>query len=147
MPDQDKVRENRLRRIAERRGLKLEKSRRRDPHARDFGGFMLIEPQTKATLLGSDGFAFSATLDDVDAYLSARHASKKPSAALERALALTPGVVSGDPVARAEFEALLNEEHRKEKERIARGGKRRMVITATYRSKGATAKKAKREKR
>jgi hypothetical protein len=139
---EDKVKENRIRRTAERRGLRLEKSRRRDPLARDFGGFMLIEPQTKAALLGSDGFSFSATLDDVDAFLSGRRAEKKPTG-LERHSALMPVVMSGDPAARAEYRAFLEEELRKEKERIARGGKRRMVITATYRSKSAAGKKKK----
>ena len=37
----DKVRENRLRRIAERRGLALSKSRRRDPRATDYGTYSL----------------------------------------------------------------------------------------------------------
>lgn len=37
----DKVRENRLRRTAERRGLTLVKSRRRDTHATDYGTYRL----------------------------------------------------------------------------------------------------------
>jgi hypothetical protein len=39
----EKVRENRLRRAASRRGLQLVKSRRRDPHARDYGLFTLVD--------------------------------------------------------------------------------------------------------
>lgn len=39
-----KVFENRLRRAAERQGLRLEKSRRRDPNAIDFGRYALIDP-------------------------------------------------------------------------------------------------------
>jgi hypothetical protein len=34
---EQKVRENRLRRVAERRGYRLTKSRRRDPEALDYG--------------------------------------------------------------------------------------------------------------
>lgn len=37
-----KVRENRVRRMAERQGLILEKSRRRDPKAKDYGMFRLL---------------------------------------------------------------------------------------------------------
>lgn len=37
-----KVLENRLRRMAERQGFLLEKSRRRDPKARDFGRYRLL---------------------------------------------------------------------------------------------------------
>ncbi|MGD2100831.1 MAG: hypothetical protein PVG83_01215 [Acidimicrobiia bacterium] len=37
----EKVRENRLRRMAERQGLRLVKSRRRDPRALDYGVFWL----------------------------------------------------------------------------------------------------------
>src|SRR5437870_3622496 len=124
----DKVRENRLRRMAERRGLTLEKSRRRDPQAPDFGRYMLIHDQTKSAFLGSDGFEFSATLDDVENYMSGRYVKKEPSA-LERAFALRPAVMRGEPSARAEYRALLEEELRKENARVARGGKRQMVIT------------------
>ncbi len=38
----DKVRENRLRATAARRGLTLVKSRRRDPKALDYGVFWLV---------------------------------------------------------------------------------------------------------
>lgn len=39
----EKIRENRLRRMAQRQGLRLEKSRRRDPRALDYGGYWLID--------------------------------------------------------------------------------------------------------
>jgi hypothetical protein len=39
----DKAHEDRLRRAAERQGLKLEKTRRRNPRAVDFGRFRLID--------------------------------------------------------------------------------------------------------
>ena len=65
----DKVRENRLRRIAERRGMALAKSRRRDPKAMDFGGYMLTDIATNSVVMGATPIAFSATLDDVEAWL------------------------------------------------------------------------------
>lgn len=39
----EKVRENRLRRMAERQGLTLTRSRRRDPRALDFGKYWLTD--------------------------------------------------------------------------------------------------------
>lgn len=38
----DKVRENLLRRMAQRQGFVLERSRRRDPKAKDFGKYRLL---------------------------------------------------------------------------------------------------------
>src|ERR1700730_7281023 len=65
----DKIRENRLRRMAERQLLRLEKSRRRDPRAPDFGGYMLVNDRNIA-VLGALQNAYEATLDDVEAYLT-----------------------------------------------------------------------------
>jgi hypothetical protein len=42
----DKVRENRARRAAERQGLRVVKSRRRDPRALDFETYMLVDADT-----------------------------------------------------------------------------------------------------
>lgn len=70
MSETDKVRENRLRRMAERQGLRLEKSRRRDPHALDYGGFMLTDPATNGVVMGADPFAYSADLDQVEEWLT-----------------------------------------------------------------------------
>ena len=39
---EEKVMENRLRRVAERRGLRLQKSRRRDKNATDYGVYFLV---------------------------------------------------------------------------------------------------------
>ena len=39
----EKVRENRLRRMAERQGLELRKSRRRDPRAIDYGRWYIVD--------------------------------------------------------------------------------------------------------
>ena len=40
-----KVQENRVRRIAERQGLRIAKSRRRDQLARDYGLFWVVDPE------------------------------------------------------------------------------------------------------
>jgi hypothetical protein len=67
-----KVKENRLRRAAERQGLRLVKSRRRDPRALDFGKYMLVDVQTNGVVYGliSGGSQMVADLDDIEAYLS-----------------------------------------------------------------------------
>ena len=44
----ERVRENRVRRMAERQGLALRKSRRRDPYAIDYGTYWLIDPSMNA---------------------------------------------------------------------------------------------------
>jgi hypothetical protein len=53
MAEQDyKVLENRLRRAAERQGLRLEKSRARDPRAIDYGTYQLIDIATNTRASG-----------------------------------------------------------------------------------------------
>ena len=49
----------------------LKKSRRRDPHALDFGGFILIEARPNCVILGGSPNEFSATLDEVESYFDA----------------------------------------------------------------------------
>jgi hypothetical protein len=63
-----KVRENRLRRVAARRGLKLTKSYRRDPHALDYGLFALVDLRTDEHLNGGP-FSHNWTLNIVEDYL------------------------------------------------------------------------------
>ena len=70
------ARESRLRRLAERRGLSLQKSKRRDRMAPDFGKFRLIEVMGEhAVVLGAERFAFSATMDDIEKWFE-DHAEK-----------------------------------------------------------------------
>jgi hypothetical protein len=64
------IREKRLRRMAERQGLRLHKSRRRDPRALDYGGYMLSDIYRKTVVLGGNQHAYSATLDEVEQYLT-----------------------------------------------------------------------------
>jgi hypothetical protein len=67
----EKVRENRLRRMAERQGLSLVKSRRRDPRAIDFGMYFLVDAQSSGIVAGTEGTGrANFTLDDVESYLT-----------------------------------------------------------------------------
>lgn len=63
----EKVRENLLRRMAQRQGLELRKSRRRDPLAADYGRFWLVDPRGRrrggAVVYGGE---WGATLDEVE---------------------------------------------------------------------------------
>ena len=59
----EKVRENRLRRVALRRGWKLTRSRRRDPLATDYGQWRLAHLHANT----SDRVFYN--LDDVEAFL------------------------------------------------------------------------------
>ena len=60
----DRVHENRLRRMAERQGLRLTKSRRRDRRALDFGRLQLVHATTQKIV------HTGRTLDEVEAYLT-----------------------------------------------------------------------------
>jgi hypothetical protein len=70
MTADNKVKENRIRRMADRQGLRLEKSRRRDPRAIDYGGFMLVNVRKNFVLRGGEPFPYSATLDEIEACLT-----------------------------------------------------------------------------
>jgi hypothetical protein len=70
MPDSEKIRENRLRRMADRQGLALRKSGRRDPRAIDYGMYALIEPVTNAIVVGAASGRFDFSLDDIESYLT-----------------------------------------------------------------------------
>lgn len=73
MDQETKVRENRARRAAERRGLRLMKSRSRDPNAIDFGLYALIDVQTGGAINPAlaQRWVCSWTLEDVEEYLAA----------------------------------------------------------------------------
>jgi hypothetical protein len=68
----DKVRENRLRRMAGRQGLRLVKSRRRDPRAIDYGLYTLVSDRTNTVVAGTERTTGRPefTLDDVEAWLT-----------------------------------------------------------------------------
>lgn len=65
MEQNDKVRENRLRRMAERQGLALRKTRRHDPRALDYGRYQLMRGRTRVL--------DTKSLDELEAYLSGGH--------------------------------------------------------------------------
>jgi hypothetical protein len=62
---EDKVRENRLRRAAERQGLRLAKSRRRDPNAADYDHYWLIPPGHRGYPLGVLGVTLDAIEEEL----------------------------------------------------------------------------------
>lgn len=71
----DKVRENRVRRMAERQGLQLIKSRTRDPRALDYGSYMLLDGDrvvlggTRRKLGRRFKRGMGASLDEIEAFL------------------------------------------------------------------------------
>ena len=67
---EDKVRENKLRRMAHRQGLTLVKSRRRDTRALDYGTYALMDPRDNAVALSGHESGYGLTLDDVEARLT-----------------------------------------------------------------------------
>jgi hypothetical protein len=64
---QGKARENRVRRMAERRGLILRKSRRRDRLAWDFGSYWLMDADRNALVFPD---VHGGSLDDMERYLT-----------------------------------------------------------------------------
>lgn len=66
----EKIRENKLRRMAERQGLTLRKSKRRDQRASDYGMFWLIDANTNAVVGGG---STGMNVDSVEAWLVGDH--------------------------------------------------------------------------
>jgi hypothetical protein len=67
MNDAEKLRENRLRRTAQRQELRLIKSKRRDPYANDYGVYWLTDAHTSLLLTNQ----FGLDLDEVEEWLTA----------------------------------------------------------------------------
>ena len=66
-----KVRETRLRRAAERQGLVLRKSGRRDPLALDFEKYVLIDQATDEAVIGKSASGrYELSIDEVEAWLT-----------------------------------------------------------------------------
>lgn len=67
----DKVRENRLRRMADRYGFRLVKSRRRDPRSNDYGLYALLDIETGGSIFAHSPWGiFNQTLDEIEEYLT-----------------------------------------------------------------------------
>ncbi len=62
-----KARESRLRRQARRQGLRLVKSRSRDPRAFDYGRYRLIDPERNFLIAGHP---LALSLDEVETELA-----------------------------------------------------------------------------
>lgn len=71
MTTAEKIQANRVRRMAQRQGLRLVKSRRRDPRALDYGGCMLVDAATTYVVYGFGYNNFGASLDDAERFLLA----------------------------------------------------------------------------
>jgi hypothetical protein len=68
----DKIRENRLRRVADRYGYRLSRSTRRDPEALDYGLYALFDLRSGYAVNPAlvNRFDHSWTLDDVEQFLT-----------------------------------------------------------------------------
>ncbi len=67
----EKVRENRLRRMADRQGFRLMKSRARDPRDITYGGYMLVDLVPGRNRGTNYGRGFQDSLDRIEEYLTA----------------------------------------------------------------------------
>jgi hypothetical protein len=72
----EKSRENRARRVAERRGYCLEKSRRRDPRSIGYSQYQLVDPSTRANMSLGGGWL---TLAEAEAQLEIMSALSDPA--------------------------------------------------------------------
>ena len=70
MDAKERVRERRIRRMAERQGYKLSRSARRDPRALDYGKYSLIDLRTRTRLFADELSNYGATLDQIEAFLT-----------------------------------------------------------------------------
>lgn len=72
-PETEKTRETRLRRQADRRGLRLQKSPRRDPGAWDFGTYQLVDAREGWVVAEQmTGQGYGMTLDEVEEWLNGK---------------------------------------------------------------------------
>ncbi|HHY48263.1 MAG TPA: hypothetical protein GYA10_00715 [Alphaproteobacteria bacterium] len=72
--------ERRVRRLAQRQGLSLLVARKRNPRIDAHGGYMLRDDETMKIVFGDKGYAFSADLDEIEAFLTADEAGHEPPA-------------------------------------------------------------------
>jgi hypothetical protein len=61
-----KVWEDRIRRMARRQGLRVEKSRRRDTRAVDYGTYRLVDPATNSVVSYGGSTPYGLTLDEIE---------------------------------------------------------------------------------
>jgi hypothetical protein len=58
--------ESRIRRMANRQGLRLEKSRRRDTRAVDYGTYRLVDPATNTVVSYGGATPYGLSLDEIE---------------------------------------------------------------------------------
>jgi hypothetical protein len=68
MTEED-VREARLRRMLQRRGFVLQKSRARDPGAVTYGGYQIVDTNVGGVVGGEGSFGYAFDLDEVAAWI------------------------------------------------------------------------------
>jgi len=73
MTNDEKVRENKIRRMAERQGFRLVKSRRRDPFAPDFGKFRVETADGVEATRFASTVGWGLTLNEVEKRLTTPH--------------------------------------------------------------------------
>lgn len=66
----EKTRENLIRRMADRQGLKLVKCRRRDPRALGYGLYFIVDARTNAVVAGAHRGTHSFTLKEAERFLA-----------------------------------------------------------------------------
>jgi hypothetical protein len=76
-----KVRENRLRRMADRQGLALKKCPRRDPRAIGHGTYMLVDASTRAVVAMGFSDGYGLNLDEIERELTRESHSEQYTAA------------------------------------------------------------------
>jgi hypothetical protein len=94
---EEKIRENRLRRMAERQGLRLEKSRRRDPRAYGFGTYHLIDPRRNLIVARGLPNEYGLGLDGIEDYLTG--ATDKANSPAREPLAAIPAATETEQLA------------------------------------------------
>ncbi|MBK8086086.1 MAG: hypothetical protein IPK28_20910 [Devosia sp.] len=73
--------ERRVRRLGRPFGVSLLVAQKRNPKIEAHGGYMLRDDETSAIVFGNKGYEFSASLDEVEAFLNesrdAMHAERR----------------------------------------------------------------------
>jgi hypothetical protein len=85
MKNTEKVREDRVRRMLARQGYQLTRSRRRDPQARDFGCYAIMDWDRGVFVAGAEGdpAQYRMSLDDAEEWASVGVDERIPRAAAE----------------------------------------------------------------
>jgi hypothetical protein len=81
---EEKVHENRIRRMASRQGYRLTRSRRRDPYAKGFGLYDLVDANGKSVMAGETEHSFRFELDQIERFLTRKGGTVKFKSAGKR---------------------------------------------------------------